>query len=226
MTSSRQSILNRLAAGLSGLPVPGVPLASPPQPEAGATALLATLCTRLQALSVTYEVAENPVVARLGLVAHLQSQGVKQILSWSGEELPVPGIIPALDVLGITTVVPRAQPLAPTLTQLDAIDIGLTAADAALADSGALVLCGGPGRPLLVGHLARHHIVLVAQSRIFAHAAAWLESLPPSGHSSSLIDHRQIALITGPSETLDIELSPAVGLHGPRTLHVTVVSGI
>ncbi len=224
--TARQSILARLAAGLSALPALDVPDRSAPQPEPSGTEQIAAFCARLQALSVTCEVAENPVVARLGLVTYLQSQGVKRILSWSDDELPVPGIVPALDVLGIATVIPHARPLDPTLAQLDAIDVGLTGADAAFADTGALVLRGGPGRPLLVANLARHHIVLLAQSRIFAQRAAGLVALPTLGQSPSLLGRVPIAIITGPSQTLDIELTPAVGLHGARQLHVIVVGGI
>lgn len=227
MANSRQSILSRIAAGLQILPRPLLAGAVAPEPaEASQAGLTAVFCERLQALSVTCEVAENAVVARLGLITYLQSLDVKHILSWAGDQLPVPGILDALDVLGIAAVTPQARQLDATSPRIEAIDIGLTGVDAAFADTGTLVLSGGPGRPLLTSQLPRHHIALVPQSRILADTVAWLAALRQSGGLTSPWDHAQVALITGPSQTADIELTPAVGVHGPRHLHVIIVQDI
>jgi L-lactate dehydrogenase complex protein LldG len=227
MGNSRQSILSRIAGSAQVPPRSGfVNVAAPGPVPMGPAQLVQLLCERLRALSTTCEVAENTVVARLGLVTHLQSQGAQQLLSWAGDQLPAPGILDALDVLGITAVTPRAAQLELAARQIEAIDIGLTGVDAALAATGTLVLGGAPGRPLLASQLARYHIALVPQSRIFADAAAWLAALRQPGGLASSWNHTQITLITGPSQTMDIELTPAVGVHGPRRLHVIIVQGI
>ena len=36
---------------------------------------------------------------------------------------------------------------------------------------------------------------------------------------------RTVNFITGPSRTADIELVPALGAHGPKRLHIIIVSG-
>ena len=48
------------------------------------------------------------------------------------------------------------------------------------------------------------------------------ESLGDALARVSVASHA-ITLITGPSRTSDIELTPVVGVHGPQTLHVLLL---
>ena len=240
MADPRRAILERIAAATgrdTGRP------ASPPAqavvitPATGEPdALLARFGRSLDGLGVSWEVAESAVAARLKLVAQLQDEGVKQLLSWSDDQLPVPGIVDALTVLGVQVLSPQLPPGSDRLrvqdregrvrflSGIDAVETGLTGAEAAVATTGTLVLRSGPGRSPLVSQLPRRHLLLLPAGRIFPTLEAWLAELRRR-NDPLLSQADNVTLMTGPGRTLDIELTAALGAHGPRQLHVIVVRG-
>ncbi|MER2598594.1 MAG: lactate utilization protein [Caldilineales bacterium] len=226
----RQTILARLAAAVSTIsPIPAETTA-PLRPSYQPADYLPALSRSFDRLQVTWEIAENSVVARLTLVIRLQDEGIKQVLAWSAAQLPIVGVLEALEVLGIEVITPalylpdvrlRPQDVEQRRRQLLALEtvpVGLTGADLACAANGALLLNSGPGRPLLVSQLPRRHIVLLPASRIIPELADWPTAQPGPVTLATWI--------TGPSRTLDIEMTPAYGLHGPGKLHVIIVQGI
>lgn len=88
-------------------------------------------------------------------------------------------------------------------------DVGLSSADAALAETGSLVISSGPGKSRLATLLPMVHLALVPTSRltadIFTWTAARQEAIPAN-----------VTLVSGPSKTADIEQTMAVGVHGPK----------
>jgi L-lactate utilization protein LutC len=94
-----------------------------------------------------------------------------------------------------------------------AADVGLTGADAALAETGSLVVTSGPGKSRLVSLLPPVHIALVPVSRltndIFTYMAAQRGMTPGTMPANRTI-------ITGPSKSGDIEQILALGMHGPK----------
>lgn len=238
LDDGRQTILARLAA----LPPPEQSNLPPMPQEIVATAdwdaaaLLDHFVQALDRLKVTWEVAESSVIARLTLVTRLQDEGVKQVLTWAASQLPIGGVLEALEVLGIETVIPalytpdtrlRPQDMdvrRKQLLALEATPVGLTGADAAFAATGTLLLNSGPGRPLLVSQLPRRHIVLLPASRLYPSLERWLAGLPRiPGRQAPAVTSR--SFLTGPSRSADIEVTPAFGVHGPSRLHVIVVQG-
>ena len=96
--------------------------------------------------------------------------------------------------------------------------LGVTGADAALADTGALVLVAGPGRGRLCSMLPPVHVALVPLERLVRDLGAFLESRP------GLLDEASnVAVIAGPSRTADIEMTLTHGVHGPRHVHVVLM---
>ena len=100
--------------------------------------------------------------------------------------------------------------------QLFAADLGVTAAQWAIAETGTLVLVGDEERHRLASLLPPVHIALLPHSRILANLGEALKTLRRPLSPT-------VTFVTGPSRTADIELQLVIGVHGPRELHVVVV---
>ena len=189
------------------------------------------LTGQFRRLNVSYELTDSMVAARLALAVRLQASGLKRILSWSADELPLPGLLDALEVLGVEVVVPT---LASTTTRLRpqdldvwrkrlldwaSITVAVTGADAAFAASGTLLIHSGPGRPLLVSQLPRQHLVLLPRQRIYPSVEHWLAAARQTDNGAA---SRVMTFLTGPSRSLDIEATPVLGVHGPSQIHVII----
>ncbi|MCA9270106.1 MAG: lactate utilization protein [Planctomycetales bacterium] len=100
-----------------------------------------------------------------------------------------------------------------------AADIGLTSADAAIADTGSLVMCSGPGHERVASLTPPVHIAIVERAQIAPNLTEAFARL--FGQSHDLPSNATI--ITGPSKTGDIELTLTTGVHGPGQWHVVII---
>jgi len=99
--------------------------------------------------------------------------------------------------------------------ELFACDAGVTTAQWGIAETGTLVLESAREKSRLLSLVPPTHVVLLS-------AGCICESLGDALARVSVASHA-ITLITGPSRTSDIELTPVVGVHGPQTLHVLLL---
>lgn len=102
--------------------------------------------------------------------------------------------------------------------------IGVTGANAAVAETGTLVIVTNEGNAELVTTLPPVHVAVLGVEKIVPtldDVTAMLRLLPRSGTAQKLTV--RVSFITGPSRTADIELTPVRGAHGPKELHIVLL---
>ncbi|WP_329263002.1 LUD domain-containing protein [Streptomyces sp. NBC_01478] len=125
-----------------------------------------------------------------------------------------PGLEPSwLAAADVEQIADRAEN---TPHELDRVDSVVTACAVAAAETGTIVLDGGPdqGRRRIT-LVPDHHICVVrVPDQVVSSVPQALRRLDPA---------RPLTWISGPSATSDIELDRVEGVHGPRTLEVVLV---
>lgn len=85
-----------------------------------------------------------------------------------------------------------------------------------IANPGSIALAAGVEEPRARSLLPEAHVAVVAADRILPDLHALLCALDGDLPSS-------LAIVSGPSRTSDIEMTLAVGVHGPREQHVVIL---
>jgi len=106
---------------------------------------------------------------------------------------------------------------APNAHDIFQFDVGISNAQAGIAETGTLVLDSARERHRLVSLVPPVHIAIINASSIVETLGEALTLLQKDKEISPAI-----TFITGPSRTADIELTMAIGVHGPRELYVIV----
>ena len=206
---SRDSILHKIRTALgrgAGQAVADPPLARIRIPQVPMETRIASLLERVRSLAGEAEVSDDP----RGFVARAIAG-----------KTAVASNAPFLAECGITTLpgVHSGSRDREELRELCAtMDIGITSADYALADTGTLVMLSSPQEARMISLLPPAHIAIVPRERILTGLDELFSLLPtPADSTSSMV------LITGPSRTADIEQILVRGVHGPGVISVVVV---
>ena len=111
----------------------------------------------------------------------------------------------------------EALSIAPNASDIFSYDVGISTAQAAIAETGTLVLDSADERHRFVSLVPPVHIAIVDASRICETLGQALAFMRKDKELS-----RTVTFVTGPSRTADIELTLAIGVHGPQELYVIV----
>lgn len=137
----------------------------------------------------------------------------KAVSCWDEQHLPLPNLHTLLRSNGISISSPEDA----------TVRVGITGANAALAATGSLVLCSGKGRYRATSLLPFVHVAIIRQEHILPDLESWIAQLR-STDLSALRSSSNIVLISGPSRTADIAMEIVMGMHGPREVHVILLS--
>jgi L-lactate dehydrogenase complex protein LldG len=102
--------------------------------------------------------------------------------------------------------------------------IGITAADFCMADTATLVMRARPGQARSVSLVPAIHIAVVELNRIIADLKELYALLKWDPQESKEGVTNCMTFISGPSKTADIEATMVYGAHGPREVHIIVIT--
>ena len=100
---------------------------------------------------------------------------------------------------------------------------GVTTVECAVAETGTLVVTSAEEQALLVSLLPPLHIAVLRPRQVLDSLTAVVRKLAGERmHQEPAC--RSVTFITGPSRTSDVELTLSIGVHGPKELHVVVIT--
>jgi len=209
---AREEILANVRAALRTARLPAPPAPLPPVPSsleaAAADAWSERFVAELRALGVTVHVEASADAVR-GRVRALVAG--KRVRSWARASLPhdVGGVLVEAAAVVLDGTAERAA--------LAAAEVGVTGVDAAIAETGTLVLVATPDRPRTASLLPPRHVALARREEIVPTLRRALARIGAAIPSASAVH-----LVTGPSRSADIELQLTLGVHGPGELVVVL----
>jgi L-lactate dehydrogenase complex protein LldG len=217
---SRDRILQALEAALADAPIPATPVFPAPSPAAAPD--WPALSREITANGARFALARSAAEARGALASLVKAFSVKRAVLWDHPALARLGLADTLRTAGVEVVPPDRSPIEFQQAAADC-DLGVTAADAVILESGTVLVVAKAGQERATSLYPPVHLALVTRETALLPAipdlAPWLESQrddrgrPPAA----------IHCITGPSSTADIELVKVRGVHGPTTLAVVAV---
>jgi L-lactate dehydrogenase complex protein LldG len=230
---SREQILSNLRTSLaSSRPwmageASRAPTAIPPYVLPPVDNLADQFTAELRSLSGrVYRVGDDEeAVEQIGAI--LAEKGASQVIAWDFGQIGLAGLpqllaergvaVSQADIQGDERKV-RLQALEPATACISGVEAGI-------AESGSLLLRHGKGRPRLASLLAPYHIAVLRSSQIVRGLGDALSQTRARYETEIFTATSNLTLITGPSRTADIEMTLALGIHGPQEIHVILIEG-
>ena len=206
--TAREEVLRRIRAALSDSPAPAAATRDyriQGEHAPGSAPVLELFCERVADYQATVaRVDPDGIAAAVGTA-----------LAGAARIAVPPGLDTSWLPAGIEAVRDDGQL---TADDLDALDGVVTGCAVGIAETGTVVLDASPdqGRRAIT-LVPDRHVVVVHGDRVVQTVPEALARLDPT---------RPLTFISGPSATSDIELNRVEGVHGPRDLHVIVVSAV
>jgi L-lactate dehydrogenase complex protein LldG len=172
----------------------------------------------LEAVDGHCVVAQNEVeIARelTAIISGIQQTGLR------GRRIAISDVPMIERLMHLTDLEVDELTVTPNAIDLFGFDVGITTAQAAIAETGTLVLDAARERHRLISLVPPVHIAIVDAVNIYQTLGETLSVLHKSRDDVSAA----ITFITGPSRTADIELTLAIGVHGPQELYMIINEG-
>jgi L-lactate dehydrogenase complex protein LldG len=215
VSAAREQVLARVRAALADVPAdepadgsserPGYRVAA----EWSGEELIARFAARATDFTASVRHATPDAVGE-AVAAALAARGAQRLVVPAG--LPASWLPPGFEF--------QADEPPLDLAELDAVDGALTACELAIAETGTVVLAGGPGQGrralTLVPDL---HVCVIEAERILGLVPEATRALESTVRASGA----PLTFLSGPSATSDIELERVEGVHGPRQLELVIV---
>ena len=192
----------------------GEPRESPPIEDPPARFL-----EELEALGGHGKRVGNLNEARDYVLSLAEERDAKLLVRWDVEELEALGVDGPLTEAGVEVTVWREltdfRKVAGRADIL--IESFRTGAMEAIAETGSLILTGGPGRGRTVTLLPPTYVAVVSVEKVLSTVSEAIEKYAGGALPANVCFH------TGPSRSGDIEMSLVTGMHGPGDVHVVLV---
>lgn len=187
------------------------------------SALVARFVREMELLKGQAFVVQGDAGAREQIGALIAKHQANHVLTWDFRHIPVEGLKAMLHESGVAATIPLLhQTRTPEMMALyGSAAIGISGVDAAIAMTGTLVLSSGEGRGRIPTVLPPIWIAVVSVEQIVPRLEDWLVSERGRG-MSTLYERANLAFVTGPSRTGDIEMELILGVHGPGTEYVII----
>jgi len=215
MNPVREEILGKIREAfgrkLGTPPAPIPPTARIAPRKAGdPEAEMALLLGEIEKLSgVTRRLASRDELG-VALAELVKTEDVKRATVWTTPDLADLGVGETLKALGVELVPAQADK-----HLVATCELGVTGVDAALPETGTLLLCSSPERPRVVSLLPRVHLAIFTSAVLRPDLHQAFAEAKDAGYS---------VLVSGPSRTADIELTLTLGVHGPKALYAWVMN--
>ncbi len=217
MNPAREEILRKVRAALQrgpNTPVPPVPptgrvKARPAGPTEAEIELLFAEIGKLT--GVTRRLASRDDL-QSALADLVKGEQVRKATLWATPDIQAWDVAGRLNALGVIVVSPQAG-----MRAVAECDLGVTGVDAALPETGTLLLRSSPEKPRVVSLLPRVHLAILRPSALRPDLHQAFAEVKGDGY---------VVLVTGPSRTADIELTLTLGVHGPKSLHAWLLDEV
>jgi L-lactate dehydrogenase complex protein LldF len=153
-------------------------------------------------------------VTRVG-AGHVADAIADRLVQREGRRVVIPADLPEAWIPGREGLTVLVDTVSFGALELDGFDASVTGCTVAIADTGTIVLDGGPGQGRrALSLLPDHLVVVVLAEQVVAGVPDGIARIAPQTAQT---------WISGPSATSDIELNRVEGVHGPRRLDVILV---
>jgi L-lactate dehydrogenase complex protein LldG len=151
---------------------------------------------------------------------------VKSVVAWDHALVEQLNLSDALSEQKVPLYVTKAKAVDNENIRRQVVDayIGITSADFCMADTATLVLRTRPGQARSVSLVPAIHVAVIHLDQIIADLKELFALLKWDPHERREGLTNCLTFISGPSKTADIEATMVHGAHGPREVHLFVIT--